>query len=215
MITGLIVTIAFVGLIWGFLYFTRDRLYQYKGALGLEKANLVYSGDFEKIRNLILPTRESAFTKIEPVVWIYKAGNTELFLVANNKSDVRIWLDSKNTVLKDVHIVLDSVTNNALKSNLKKEKLPKQHIQLEGNFSKSFRLYCNEGQQVIALQVITPDIMSFLLDNLLSTDIEIINNQIAIISRDGAKTIDRLRASIELAKRIDKLSRAVTKVTKL
>jgi hypothetical protein len=63
--------------------------------------------------------------------------------------------------------------------------------------------------------VITPDIMSFLLDNLLSTDIEIINNQIAIISRDGAKTIDRLRASIELAKRIDKLSRAVTKVTKL
>jgi hypothetical protein len=121
MITGLIVTIAFVGLIWGFLYFTRDRLYQYKGALGLEKANLVYSGDFEKIRNLILPTRESAFTKIEPVIWIYKAGNTELFLVANNKSDVRIWLDSKNTVLKDVHIVLDSVTNNALKSNLKKK----------------------------------------------------------------------------------------------
>lgn len=213
MLAGILL-ITIVASIWSFLYFGRDRLRQYRDRLGLEKANLVYGNDYQKILDLILPTRESAFTKSEPVIWLYRKEDTELLLGANQKADVRIWLQPK-TVLEDVHIVLDSVFNNSGHSNLKKDKLPKQQIELEGNFSKHFKLYCDEDQQVIALQIIAPDIMAYLLDNLLSTDIEVVDNQIAIIVRNGAKTLDKLKTSIEVAQRLDRLTKAVTKVTKL
>lgn len=182
--------------------------------LGLEKANLVYAGDYQKVRDLILPTRRTAFDKSEPVIWLYRRGTTELFLGANWKGDIRIWLEPQ-TVLQGVHIVLDSVLNNSARSNLKKDKLPQQQVELEGNFSKHFKLYCNEGQQVVALQIVAPDIMAYLLDNLLDADVEIINNQVAIVVRGGAKTLDRLKASIELAAQIERLARAATKVTRL
>lgn len=210
---GILILFIFGGATWGYLYFGRDRLRQYRDALGLEKANLVYGGDYQKVRDLILPTRESAFTKSEPVIWLYRQNDVELFLGANQKGDVRIWLQPK-TILKDVHIVLDSAFNNSMHSNLKKDKLPDQQLELEGDFSKYFKLYCNEGQQVIALQIIAPDVMAYMLDNLLSVDVEIINSQVAIIARGGAKTLDHLKNNLELAQRIDKLARAATKVTK-
>lgn len=214
MLTSLLIILTIPVIIWGYFYFVRDRLQQYKNTLGLKKANLFYGNDYQKIRDLILPTRESAFAKSEPVIWLYRNIDLELFLGANYKGDVRLWLEPK-TVLNDVHIVLDGTLNNSVRSNLNKSKLPKQQIELEGDFSKHFKLYCNEGQQILALQIIAPNIMAYLLDNLLSADIEVIDNQVAIIVRDGAKTLDRLNTGIELAQRIDKLTKAVTKVTKL
>lgn len=209
----LIIPILFASF-WAYIKFSEDKLRKYRDILGLEKANLVYASDYQRVRDLILPTRQTPFDKSEPVIWLYRNDKTELFLGANHKSDVRIWLESK-TVLQDVHIVLDSASNNSMLSNLKRDKLPKQQVELEGAFSKHFKLYCNEGQQVIALQIVAPDIMAYLLDNLLIADIEIVDNQVAIIVRDGARTVDRLKVGIELAKRIDKLTKAVTKVTKL
>jgi hypothetical protein len=213
---SIIITIilCFIALGWVYLNRSDDKLRQYRDVLGLEKANLVYANDYQKVRNLILPTRQTAFDKTEPVIWLYKKDNTELFLGANRNSDVRIWQELK-TVLEDVHIVLDSTLNNSKQSNLDKDKLPEQEVELEGNFSKYFKLYCNDGQQVIALQIVAPDIMAYILDNLLSADIEIIDNQVSIIVRDGAQTIERLKASIQLAQQIEKLAKAVTKVTKL
>lgn len=211
---GILIILIFILGGWVYLKLSEDRLRQYRDALGLEKANLVYANNYQKVRDLILPTRQTVFDKSEPVIWLYRKDNTELFLGANQKSDVRIWLEPK-TVLEDVHIVLDSTLNNSMRSNLNKDKLPKQQVELEGSFSKHFKLYCNEGQQVVALQIVAPDIMAYLLDSLLSADIEIIDNQVSIIVRNGAKTLDQLKASIELTQRIEKLTRAVGKVTKL
>jgi hypothetical protein len=211
---GIIVIIVFVISILVYFKLGEDKLRRYKNVLGLEKANLIYAGDYQKVRDLILPTRRTAFDKSEPVIWLYRRGTAELFLGANWKGDIRIWLEPQ-TVLQGVHIVLDSALNNSARSNLKKDKLPQQRIELEGNFSKHFKLYCNEGQQVVALQIVAPDIMAYLLDNLLDADVEIIDNQIAIVVRGGAKTLDRLKASIELAARIERLARAATKVTRL
>ncbi len=203
-----------VAAIWVYFKLTEDKLRKYRDVLGLEKANLVYANDYQKVRDLVLPTRQTAFDKNEPVIWLYRNNTLELFLGANQKSDVRIWLEPK-TALKDVHIVLDGMLNSSVRSNLNKAKLPKQQVELEGGFSTYFKLYCNEGQQVLALQIVAPDVMAYLLDNLLSADIEVIDNQVAIIIRDGAKSLDRLKTSIELAQQIDKLIEAVTKVTKL
>lgn len=211
---GILIVLILVAVGLAYLKLSEDKLRQYRDALGLEKANLVYANDYQKVRNLILPTRQTAFEKSEPVIWLYRNDGSELFLGANRKSDVRIWLEPK-TVLEDVHIVLDNMHNNTRRSNLDKGKLPKQQIELEGDFSKYFKLYCNEGQQVIALQIVAPDIMAYLIDNLLSADIEITDSQVAIIVRGGAKTLGQLKASIELSKRIDKLAAAATKVTEL
>lgn len=212
--TGILTVLIIVAAILVYYKLSEDKLRKYRDVLGLEKANLVYASDYQKVRNLVLPTRQTAFDKTEPVIWLYRKDKTELFLGANRKTDLRLWLELK-TVLEDVHIVLDGTLNNSMRSNLKKDKFPKQQVELEGSFSRHFKLYCNEGQQLIALQIVAPDIMAHMLDNLLTADIEIINNQVAIIVKDGAKSLERLNASIELAGRIEKLAKAVTKVTKL
>ena len=211
---GILVILLFIIAGWAYIKLTQDKLRQYRDELGLEKANIVYADDYQKVRDLILPTRQTAFEKSEPVIWLYRSDNVELFMGANWRRDIRIWLEPK-TILEDVHIVLDSKLNNSMRSNLKKDKLPRQQVELEGDFPRHFKLYCNEGQQVIALQIIAPDIMAYLLDNLLNADIEIVDSQVAIVVRDGAKSLDRLKAAIELANRTDRLIRAVSKVTKL
>jgi hypothetical protein len=199
-------------LIWR--HFTMDRLNPYRYELKLKKANLVYGDNFKQIKELVLPARNSAFSRSEPVIWLYRTDTSELYLTANRSYDVRIWLQPE-TVLNGIHVVLDSTENNSITSNLKSGKLPKQQIQLEGDFSKHFKLYCGENQEVVALQVIAPDIMAYLLDNLLDVDIEIIDNQIALISRSAAKTLEKLKATIEAANHIDRLAKVATKVTSL
>lgn len=208
----IVITIITLAVIWGYILLDTDKLRKYRDALGLEKANLVYGADYQKIKDLILPTRKSTFERQEPVIWLYRKDGSQLFLAANRKNDVRIWLQTQ-TNLKGVHIVLDGTQNNSVLSNLKTDKLPPQQIKLEGTFSEHFKLYCEENQQVIALQIIAPDVMAYLLDNLLSTDIEIVDNQIAVISRGSAKTEEKLKATIGLARQIDKLTRATSKVT--
>lgn len=211
---SILIILIFITAFWAYIKLREDKLRKYKDILGLEKANLVYANNYQKVIDLVLPTRQTAFDKTEPVIWLYRKGDVELFLGANSNGDIRIWLEPK-TVLKNIHIVLDGTLNNSSRSNLVKDKLPKQQVELEGNFPEHFKLYCNEGQQVLALQIVTTDIMTYLMDNLLNADIEIIDNQVAIISRGGAKTLDKLKASIEVAQKIDKVTGAVTKVTKL
>lgn len=212
--SGILITLFIFASFLAYIKLNVDKLRRYRDVLGLEKANLVYANDYQKVRDLIIPTRQTVFEKTEPVIWLYRAEGLQIFLGANRRSDVRIWIEPQ-TALIDVHIVLDSTLNNSIRSNLDKKKLPKHQVDLEGNFSKHFRLYCNEGQEVIALQIISPDVMAFLIDNLLSADIEVIDNQIAIIVRNGAKTLAHLKASIELAQQMGKLSRSVTKVISL
>ena len=211
----LIITLSIVLIIVGLVYPSRDPLRVYKDKLGLKKAALVYSQDFTKLKETILPVRKSVFSRIEPTIWLYETDSQQIFLTANYKKDVRIWLQPK-TVLSGIHIVLDSVKNNTLKrTNLIKDKFPNQKIDLEGDFPNHFKLYCGEGQQIIALQIISPDIMSYVVDEMLDLDIEIADNQVAMISRKSASSEQKLIATIKTALLINKLAAAATKVTTL
>lgn len=198
-----------IGIYVAFYFLPQDRLAKYSKILNLQKANLVYSEDYNKISEIILPARDSVFSKYEPIIWQYKNGDQILFLGANNKADLRIWLQPDINLPDDTHIVLDGSRN---KSKLIKAKFPKQKVILEGDFPEYFDLYCQENQQIIALQIISPDIMAYIVDNLVSVDIEILGDHVAIISKKGAKNEQTLRANIELAKQIDKLARAACKV---
>lgn len=192
-----------------------DDLSSYKALLGLKNANMTYPSDLAKLQAIILPARESVFSPTESEIFIFDSGKTELYLMAYN-NDVRVWIQPSD-VLKGIHFVLDGSTNNpsSRRTNLIRNKLPSQTIDLEGNFPTYFKLYCDKGGEIVALQVISPDIMAYILDNMLTVDIEVIDGQIALISRDVTPTEARVRATIELALRIDKLVRAVEKVKSL
>lgn len=198
-----------VGIYTAFYFIPQDRLAKYSKKIGIQKANLVYGNNYKIISEIILPARNSVFTKKEPVIWQYKTDKQILFLGANNRGDLRIWLQPDLNLPVGTHIVLDGSKN---KSNLIKEKMPTQKVTLEGDFPKYFQLYCQNNQQVVALQIIAPDIMAYIIDNLLDVDIEILDNHIAIISKKGAKNEEYLIKNIELAKQINKLARAASKV---
>ena len=209
----LIVNIAllFVAARWLYTLFRDDRLRRFQDELGLSRANLVYASNYQKVRDIVLPARQSAFDKTEPAIWIYKNGDTELFLGASWRGDLRIWSEVES-VLRNVHVVLDGMSNNGYKTNLDRSKLPKQKVTLEGDFPKHFSLYCTDGQQVLALQLIAPDVMAYILDNFLHVDIEIVESQIAIIIQNGAESVDKIKIGIELGKRLERIARAVRKV---
>ena len=213
---ALIVVFGIIIAIWAYIHFTADKLAQYQKTLHLRKANLVYGNNLAKISAIVLPARDSVYSKTEPIIWLYsdETYREDLYIGANSKGDVRIWLQP-STVLQNVHIVLDSSANNSLVSNVNKDKLPKQVINLEGNFTKNFTLYCNQGQQIIALQIIAPDILQYMQENLLTVDIEILDSQVAIISKGGANSLQGLLASIGLANKLSKVVRAATKVTSM
>ena len=194
----------------------RDKLSPFELELGLRRAALLYSGNLDKLRTTILPAQQSAFSPKDPLIWMYtdKTSGTELFL-SNYGDDLRVWFQPK-TVLKDIHIVLDNVANNnPHSSNLFKLHLPGQHIELEGNFSKYFAVYCGQRQQIIALQIISPDIMAYLLDEALDVDIEIIEDQVAIMIRQGCESLETVRNVLDFASQFHRLVLVATKVTTL
>lgn len=216
MVGGMILLALFGLVVVFFMKPAKSSIDPYRKIFNLKNANMEYSADLERIKGFILPSRRSVFSGQEPEVLLYNNGETQLYLGAINKGeDVRIWMQP-TTVLENVHIVLDGSQNNTSgKSNVLKYKLPQQCIDLEGNFPDYFKLYCNEQQQVIALQIVAPDIMSYILDNLMSVDIEIIDNQVGIISRGATLSVDSFRATIELAEKIGRIVRATQKVTSL
>jgi len=194
------------------VFYSGDRLKPYAKTLGLRKAALFYDQNLDELERLITPVRISSFSKAEPLIWLYiSPTKQQVFLAANSRKDVRLWLQP-NDFIKNVHIVLDGSKNNEFdRSNLVKNKLPPQKISLEGDFPKYFILYCENGQQITALQIVTPDIMEYVIDNDLNTDLEIVNGQIAIISRGAAKSLNSLKNSIGLCLRLDDLARQISK----
>jgi hypothetical protein len=58
-----------------------------------------------------------------------------------------------------------------------------QILHLEGDFDRSFTLYCPSGYQQDALYVFTPDVMALLLDDASGLDIEIVDDWMFVYSR--------------------------------
>jgi len=172
---------------------------------------LLYSSDYHKIMSTLWSARRSVFSRFEPIVWVYRREGFDDILLSNFRKHLRVWIQPKSN-LEGTHIVLDAIRNNSLFTNLKRFKLPGQNIELEGNFPSYFKLYCQPGKQVIALQIIAPDVMTFIIDNAMEVDIEIIDQQIALIYRNGAKDEDSIRLAVELITKMGKLQSAVQKV---
>lgn len=74
------------------------------------------------------------------------------------------------------HIFLDSFKNESVQGFLLTPRA--KPILLEGDFHKHFDLYCAKGAEVLALSIITPDIMQDMMSQSRLVDIEIFRNRL-------------------------------------
>ncbi|RXZ88378.1 hypothetical protein ESP50_02115 [Agromyces atrinae] len=90
------------------------------------------------------------------------------------------------------HIVLDATGNNSLfgGSNLPEGFRRDQRLELEGDFSKHFTLYCPRGYESDALYLFTPDIMARFIDHAAELDVEIIDDRLYLYSKRDLSTLD-------------------------
>lgn len=206
----LTVLVAFWAII-GALVLTRiggSGLRTYQHTVGIERTAMVNNTDYEFLYQIINNLRKSAAFRREPDLW--QTNDTpRVFLASDQKGDVRLWVQVEAAM---PHIALDSKKNNFMNRNLKATKLPPEKIQLEGNFPDYFDLYCDHSSRIIALQVISPDIMAELIDRHAKYDIEIIDNEVAILARGAALTPGRIKFAIAHARKLAKIIKAVEKV---
>lgn len=89
------------------------------------------------------------------------------------------------------HIVLDAVGNNGLfGSNLPVSFEGGQHLSLEGDFDRYFRLYCPAGYETDALYLFTPDIMARFIDHAAQMDVEIVDDWLFLYAKRDVSTLD-------------------------
>jgi hypothetical protein len=79
-----------------------------------------------------------------------------------------------------------------------------QVLSLEGDFDRSFRLYCPEGYERDALYLFTPDVMATLVDHVRGLDVEIVDDWMYLISARDLVTDDAERW-VALAAAVDAL----------
>ncbi|GAA4490229.1 hypothetical protein [Microbacterium panaciterrae] len=109
------------------------------------------------------------------------------------------------------NIVLDSLANNSVfGSNLPERYEKHQRLALEGDFDRSFALYCPTGYERDALYLFTPDIMARFMDNAATFDVEIVDDWLLLYAqRQEVSTLDpatwaRMFATVSAV--IDKLA---------
>lgn len=89
----------------------------------------------------------------------------------------------------------------------------RQRLSLEGDFDKTFTLYCPEGYERDALEIFTPDLMQLLLDTTSGCDVELVDDWMFVYSRPGryatADALDGLVAVTERSR--DKVHRQTSR----
>lgn len=84
------------------------------------------------------------------------------------------------------HIVLDASGNGITLGTFQRD----QHLSLEGDFDRYFRLYCPQGYERDALYLFTPDVMARFIDNAAVFDVEIVDDWLFLYSSGEMSTID-------------------------
>jgi len=92
------------------------------------------------------------------------------------------------------HIVLDSQKND---DGVRRLFNNYQKIKLEDNFDKYFRVYIQADEQVDALSILTPDLMSYLIDNSVKLDVEIVGSSLYFIATEANQSKTEIQYMLE------------------
>lgn len=87
------------------------------------------------------------------------------------------------------HIVLDAMGNGVRLGLWERG----QHLSLEGDFDRYFRLYCPAGYERDALYLFTPDVMARFVDTASPLEVEIIDDWLFLYSPTELSTLDPAR----------------------
>jgi hypothetical protein len=93
-------------------------------------------------------------------------------------------------------------------------KLPMKRIKLEGNFNNYFAVYCEVGQEIIALQIFSPEIMQQMIDSQIYYDVQIQGAAIMLTTDVEVWNLFFVQKFLAHAKTLDGLIRATMKVTR-
>lgn len=85
-------------------------------------------------------------------------------------------------------------------------------VHLEGDFPKYFRLYCEAGYEIIALQIFSPEIMQDMIDRHRFCDVEINGAAILYTLDNKIWTDEFIQSAIDYGLTLNRLARAVNKV---
>lgn len=75
----------------------------------------------------------------------------------------------------------------------------RQRLSLEGDFDKTFTLYCPEGYERDALEIFTPNLMQRLMDTTGGCDVELVDDWMFVYSRPGRYHSADALAAVEQA----------------
>jgi hypothetical protein len=82
------------------------------------------------------------------------------------------------------NIVLKTTKRNGVISHLPVSVVDANTVQLEGNFNDAFTLHCPVGYERDALYVLTPDLMTLLIDETASFDVELVDDWMFVYSSE-------------------------------
>lgn len=116
-----------------------------------------------------------------------EVGNYQ-YTVSNgkNQTTVRFGYIAVKLNVPLPHIVLDASANSITLGSFQRD----QHLSLEGDFDRYFRLYCPQGYERDALYLFTPDVMARFIDNAAVFDVEIVDDWLVLYSSGEMSTTD-------------------------
>jgi hypothetical protein len=139
---------------------------------------------------------DSALSKRGAVPWGLPVDSGELGIAFFDNLDVLVWGRlSKNFP----HLVVDATGNDRfLGNNIDHKQLPIEKVSLEGNFPDYFKVYVERGQEVLSLQILSPDRMAGLIDHMPKFDLEIKGNHIKIYGVKIQQSSESMRAFMKV-----------------
>ena len=96
------------------------------------------------------------------------------------------------------HTIIDSTKDNRSLGNIRTKDGAKLHeISLEGDFPANFKVYQEKDQQLLTLQILTPDRMAYLINQLGEFNIEIHDDYLRLYSAQAQKSSLQFRAFLD------------------
>ncbi len=152
----------------------------------LDKFFMKHATDYVFMRNQYQSVQRSAFMKQEDFVWSITVNGAEVPIMFSEDGGCIAWLQLERSF---PHVVVDALDDNHwFRKQVVKKNLPANKIQLEGDFPDYFHVYTEPGQQVMTLQILAPDRMQYLVDNLRNFNLEIQDTYLRLFAANAQKS---------------------------
>jgi hypothetical protein len=103
------------------------------------------------------------------------------------------------------HLVVDSLKDNhSFRRMLQKNNLPREQVTLEGDFPESFKVYQEPNQQILTLQILSPDRMSFLAHDIKNINLEIQDNYLRLYAANAQRSAQDFKQFLDALNMLQK-----------